>query len=299
MEVDYFICDVFTQHRHGGNPLAVIPDATGLSGEQMQQIAREFNFSETTFVLPPQGQESCHVRIFTPSREVPFAGHPNIGTAFIMATELNMVGYGQQAQLCFSQKAGNVYLDVVREVNAPFVASLRAPEPFSLGAELPVDAVSRALSLPVDCINTHYHQPVVGSCGLPFVLVEVNDTASLSLAKVNMDGFFELERYGVMPDIHVYTKSHDEFDIRARMFAPLDGVFEDPATGSANCALVGLLAHLSAESDETYGWRIAQGVEMGRPSELLGRAKKENGQVVTTGVGGSAVLFASGTLTAD
>ena len=143
------------------------------------------------------------------------------------------------------------------------------------------------------------HSPQVASVGLPFVFVELKDRAALKLARINMSGFEALAAQDVMPDIYFYIRSSDEFDIRARMFAPMSGVPEDPATGSANCALAGLLAHNSPDSNGNFSWRIAQGVEMGRPSTLVARAEKKDGVVATTRIGGATVLVSEGTIYLD
>jgi trans-2,3-dihydro-3-hydroxyanthranilate isomerase len=125
-------------------------------------------------------------------------------------------------------------------------------------------------------------------------VTELRDRSALERARVSGQGFDALVAQGVVPDVHLYTRSGDEFDIRARMFAPFDGVPEDPATGSANCALAGLLSHYDAATDGTFSWRIAQGVEMGRPSVLEASAEKRGGAVVVTRVGGASVLVSEG-----
>lgn len=293
MSYQYYICDVFTEDTFGGNQLAVVPNATGLDTEQMQKIAREFNFSESTFVFPAEQGNDYKVRIFTPSREVPFAGHPNIGTAYVLS-QIGMLT--PQQPIVFEEKAGLVKIApaIGTSDNASF--GLTAPETFSLRQTFSAQLLADALSLNLEQIQTSTHMPVVASCGLAFILVELASVEALQNAKVNLAGFEALEALGVMPDIHVYCKSADEFDIRCRMFAPFDGVNEDPATGSANCALAGLLAHFNDAEQGVYQWRVAQGVEMGRPSVLLASATKEQGKVVATGVSGSAVMFANGQL---
>jgi len=201
----FFTCDVFTRERFGGNPLAVLPDARGLDAGEMQRIAREFNYSESTFVLPPEAGGDRRVRIFTPQMEVPFAGHPNIGTAFVL------------------HRAGE--LESGREAR------------------------------------------------------------------------FE-EEAGVVPDVLVYCRSDGEFDLRARMFAPFDGVAEDPATGSANGALAALLTERDPDLADGADLSIEQGVEMGRPSVLRVQTEKKEGRLVVT-IGGYSVLVTEGMLTLD
>ena len=134
---------------------------------------------------------------------------------------------------------------------------------------------------------------------MPFLVAELRDQSSLKRARVNLDGFEEIAAQGVTPDVHVYIRSNDEFDIRARMFAPFDGVPEDPATGSANCALGGLLAHYDESRSGNFEWRISQGAEMGRPSLLKTRAEKKDGTVISTWIGGSCIMVSEGMIYAD
>jgi len=291
----YYICDVFTETRFGGNQLAVLPEADGLSDQQMQQVAREFNFSESAFVLPPERGHARRVRIFTPTTEVPFAGHPNIGTAFVLAT---MGAFGPtdgSITVTFEEKAGLVPI-TIRQREGRLWCELSAPERLSLGKTVSAESLASAVSLATSDVITATHQPQVASVGLPFLLAELKDRSALMRARVNPQGFEALAAQGVTPDVHLYTKSADEFDIRARMFAPLDGVPEDPATGSANCALAGLLRHYGDTTDGTASWRIAQGVEMGRPSVLEACAEKRGGIVVTTRIGGASVLVSEGVI---
>jgi trans-2,3-dihydro-3-hydroxyanthranilate isomerase len=291
----YFICDVFTNTRFGGNQLAVLPDAKGLSAEQMQQIAREFNFSESTFVLPPERGHARRVRIFTPTAEIPFAGHPNVGTAFVLATTGSFGAIDGSITVTFEEKAGLVPI-TIRHRDGTLWCELSAPERLSLGKTISAESLASAVSLTPDQVVTTTHLPQVASVGLPFLMAELKDRAALTRARVNGPGFDALAAQGVIPDVHLYIKSGDEFDIRARMFAPFDGVPEDPATGSANCALAGLLRHYGDGADGTGSWRIAQGVEMGRPSILEAEADKRGGIVVATRVGGSSVMVSEGVI---
>ena len=297
MKYQYYICDVFTETRFGGNQLAVLPKAEGLSDDQMQKIAREFNFSETSFVFPPRAGQTRQVRIFTPAREVPFAGHPNVGTAFVLAATGELGEIGGSSTIVFEEEAGLVSIDISASNGKVTSCELAAPQSLSLGKNISVEMAGSALSLSADDIAAH--PPQVASVGLPFVMVELNDRAALERAKITMSGFEAIQAEGIMPDIYLYTRVVDRFDIRARMFAPLSGVPEDPATGSANCAIAGLLAHFDAKASGTFRWRIAQGVEMGRPSTLLARAEKTSGVVEKTWVGGSSVLVSEGTIFLD
>jgi trans-2,3-dihydro-3-hydroxyanthranilate isomerase len=290
----YFLCDVFTDRLFGGNPLAVLPEAAGLSDRQMQQIAREFNFSESAFVLPAEHGETRRVRIFTPTTEVPFAGHPNVGTAYALARAGELGPLDQTLEVTFEEKAGLVPITITRRGGGAIWCELAAPERLSLGASVDTADLAAAVSLAPDDVVTRTHEPRVASVGLPFLVAELGDRAALERARTNMPGVEALAARGVAPDVHLYVRSADEFDLRARMFAPLDGVPEDPATGSANCALAAMLAHHDPREDGTFGWRIAQGVEMGRPSVLEARAEKKSGTVVAAWIAGTAVLVGEG-----
>jgi len=298
MRYRYYICDVFTDIRFGGNQLAVLPEAGGLSDRQMQQIAREFNFSESTFVFPPEAGHTRKVRIFTPAVEVPFAGHPNVGTAFALATAGEFGPIDGSITVTFEEKAGLVPVSIQRREGRIW-CELSAPQRLSLGKIISAEMVAAAVSLNPDYVVTRTHEPRVASVGLPFLMAELVDRAALERARVNMNGIDAIAAEGVTPDIHLYTRSADEFDIRARMFAPLDGVPEDPATGSANCALAGLLSHHDKAADGSFQWRIAQGVEMGRPSVLEARAEKKAGAVVGVWIGGASVLVSEGLIEVD
>jgi len=295
MRYRYFTCDVFTDTRFGGNQLAVLPEADGLSDEQMQQIAREFNFSETTFVLPPQAGHDRRVRIFTPPREVPFAGHPNIGTAFVLASMGAFGPLDGPASVTFEEEAGLVPIAVHKREGGRIWCELTAPQGLTLGKTVSAQAVAAAVSLTGDDIRTTAHAPQMASVGLPFLIAELRDRDALERARPDISGLDGLVAEGIeLPDVHLYVKTSDGFDIRARMFAPMDGVPEDPATGSANCALVGLLSHLDEAAGGSFSWRIAQGVEMGRPSVLEARTEKRDGEVVSVWIGGESVMVSEG-----
>ncbi|MEL7447853.1 MAG: PhzF family phenazine biosynthesis protein [Pseudomonadota bacterium] len=296
MEYRYLTCDVFTRERFGGNPLAVLPDAQGLDGQQMQRIAREFNYSETAFVLPPEQGHTRRVRIFTPTREVPFAGHPNVGTAFCLASSGAFGDIDKGTTVCFEELAGLVHITIDRDADGGLRCELAAPASLELGQQVPAELIAKAVSLDVNAVKTTAHQPCVASVGLPFVFAELADRSALEKAQYDIAGLKGIADLGIEPDLYVYCAGDEGFDIRARMFAPFDGVPEDPATGSANCAMAGLLCSLLPDADADPSWRVAQGVEMGRPSELNVRASRRDGKVTGTWVGGYSVPVASGTI---
>lgn len=293
MRYQYYICDVFTDTRFGGNQLAVLPSAEGLTTEQMQQITREFNFAESSFVLRPTASHTRRVRIFTPANEVPFAGHPNVGTAFTLATTGAFGDIGDSMTVTFEEKAGVVPLRIERRGERIF-CELTAPEKLSIGKKVPLPSVAAAVSLTPDDVLTDAHSPQVASVGLPFIMVQLKDRAALKRARINTAAFDALAAESVTPDVHLYVRSRGDFDIHARMFAPLDGVPEDPATGSANCALAAMLTHYDREPSGTFRYRISQGVEIGRPSVLEARIEKRDGVLISAHIGGGSVLVSEG-----
>ena len=293
---EYYICDVFTQQKFSGNQLAVITDAEGLSDHDMQNIAREFNFSESTFVFPSEKENTRKVRIFTPRSEVPFAGHPNIGTAFILAETGIFGDFAQSIDVVFEEKAGNVPIKINKDHCGYIWCELSAPAPLSLGKVATVDLASEVLSIEAGDINVTTHYPQVASVGLPFLFVELQSLEALSQAQIDLTKLQRLLQEGFPSYIHIYCRDVKDFDIRCRMFAPLDGVPEDPATGSANAALIALLSHCDQRSDLEDKWKISQGSEIGRPSVLHGRAQKIGGTVTEVNLGGYSAMVCKGTI---
>jgi trans-2,3-dihydro-3-hydroxyanthranilate isomerase len=290
MKVPFQTVDVFTDRKFGGNPLAVIPDARGLSTGQMQAIAAEFNLAETTFVLPPADPaHTAHVRIFTPKSEMPFAGHPNVGTAFVLA---RMGRSGDR--FVFEEKAGLVPLDLSRENGAVVAARLVAPQLLTLGETIAPELVAQAVGLDAKDI---VGEPIIASTGNNFLFAEVTSRAVLKGATYNMDVFRKHLPMDRTVGIHLFVAAQEEgVEIQSRMFAPLYGVPEDPATGSANISLIGLLAARDPRPDLVLSRTIGQGFDMGRPSILDASAEKKAGRVVATYIGGRCVPMLSGTL---
>ena len=279
MKLQFATVDVFTDRPFGGNPLAVVLNAQGLSTEHMQAIAAEFNLAEATFVLPPRNPaHTAEVRIFTPRAEMPFAGHPNVGMAFVLAREGESYGKAIAGdRLVFEEKAGLVNMDLTREDGVVVATRLAAPQPLSLGEEISAEIVAAACSLRPGNIKIDAHRPRVASCGAGLL-------------------FTELPRERVV-GIHLYVPAREgDIDIQSRMFAPEHGIPEDPATGGANVALIGLLAHPDSRADLTLVRTIGQGFDMGRPSLMQASAEKKAGRVVATYIGGRCVAMMSGTL---
>jgi trans-2,3-dihydro-3-hydroxyanthranilate isomerase len=295
MQRRYVTVDVFTDRVFGGNPLAVVLDAQGLKKPQMQAIAAEFNYAETTFVLPPRDPDhSAHVRIFTPRTEVPFAGHPNVGTAVVFARELEAKSGPPLDRLVFEEAAGLVPIRLIRQTSAVVGAEFAAPGSLAFGSKVSAGDIAECLSLTAADINLANHPPQVLSVGLPFLVAEMTTRDAMRRAKPNA-----LTHERVLPPlgtdaIYCYSRGATPQQLHARMFSPLDGIVEDPATGSAAAATISLLAALRPERDAEMSWRIEQGVEMGRPSLLKGRTEKREGTVTAVHIGGFAVQVMSG-----
>jgi trans-2,3-dihydro-3-hydroxyanthranilate isomerase len=302
MQLKFVTVDVFTDRQFGGNPLAVVVDAVGLSTPQMQAIAAEFNLAETTFVLPPKKPaHTAEVRIFTPRAEMPFAGHPNVGTAFVLGRQGEC--HGQPiagGTLVFEEIAGLVRIELLTQASAIVGARLAAPQPLTIGDSFSADVVAEACGIAVADIETRNHQPCVASCGAPFVFVELKEPCALAAAQPHAEVFAQRLPRDRITGIHLYVQAErDGIDIRSRMFAPLHGIPEDPATGSANVALVGLLAKLQPDKDLRLEKTIAQGVEMGRPSLLEASAEKRDGTIIATTIGGACVPVMQGVISLD
>jgi len=275
--------DVFTDRRFGGNPLAVFPDARGMSDAEMQALAAEFNLSETTFVLPPADpKNTARVRIFNRKNEMPFAGHPNVGTAWVLRE------HGRA--LRFEEIAGLVEVEIADDI-----ATIAAPQPLSLGPEMPVDLLAGCVGIAPGDVVTAYHKPVSASVGNSFVVAEVKGEA-LTRATPDIGRFREAAAsYTAMGAnrLPLYLYAHDGERVRARMFSPLSGTIEDPATGSAATPLVALLLSLTKDKERDY--LIVQGVEMGRPSKLQCKAYRA-ADGIRAKVGGGCVPVLSGTI---
>jgi len=296
---EFVTVDVFTEHRFGGNPLAVFPDARGLSDAQMQALAAEFNLSETTFVLPPDNpQHHARVRIFTPRMELPFAGHPNVGTGYVLARrEAN-----PPEHLVFEEQAGLVRVHIQRDAaNQITGARISAPHSLSIDIAVPDAVVAACIGLSEDDILTTAHTPLVASVGTPFVIAELASIDALSRASPDLAAFrAAVERVpeiGARFALHLYVRlDGDATRLRTRMFAPLAGVLEDPATGSANAALAALLTSLAPGENVDLTYDIEQGIEMGRPSRIVATARKTAEGPVSATVAGSCVPVLRGTV---
>ncbi|MEJ6398742.1 PhzF family phenazine biosynthesis protein [Yoonia sp. 208BN28-4] len=279
---EFVVYDVFTDHAFGGNQLAIIPDATTLPEDQLQKIAREFNFSETVFLYPPQdAANTACVRIFTPTTEVPFAGHPTIGT--IIALTDTGHGPAMTLELGIGPLACQVDDGVASFVTTAPLERLAKPSP---------DLVARALGLTPDDLDQSAHAPVQASLGLPFVIVALRDRDALRRCQPVTDAIREgaqLHPAGLDFALFAYCRDGDTID--ARMFAPLDNIPEDPATGSASATLAALLTEIA---QTPLALTIRQGEDMGRPSTIFAKTTLPGPVSVT--ISGNAVKTMEGRL---
>lgn len=292
----YHVLDVFTDQPFAGNPLAVVLGADELGDARLQRIAREFNLSETVFLMSPTHPDAgFRLRIFTPTEELPFAGHPVVGAACLV-TQLGLVPRGNEVRFGFQTGAGVVPVLIRHEADAPY-AELTAPQAPTLGGAPPdLAAIARVLELEPDAIGYQGEGPVVASCGLPMLLVPLRSPEMLAGIGAERPGLRPLLDGAAARGLYVYARGY-EGELRARMFSTL--VSEDPATGSAVAALAGRLALASDVPNQTLAWRVIQGAEMGRPSTLHAHADRVDGRVASVRVGGHAVQVMEGYLNAS
>lgn len=295
MSRPYEIVDVFTDRPFAGNQLAVVTDARGLSGEAMQAIAREFNFAETSFLLPPADPaNTAHVRIFTPAEEMPFAGHPNVGTAFVVARMGELFGKPVGDMLQFEEAAGLVLLDVLLGEGGVTGARCRAPRALSVGGDVPRTIVAELAGLHEGDILMGRFAPCFASVGAEFLIAEVT-AAALERAGPDAAAFARHEgkigQSAGLLGVHLHARdTNDPSRIDARMFAPLAGVPEDPATGSAAAALGAFLNRLEPAATR---FTLFQGRHVGRPSEIAVEIRADG-----VWIGGPCAAFARGELMA-
>ncbi|MCA0434476.1 MAG: PhzF family phenazine biosynthesis protein [Proteobacteria bacterium] len=301
MKLSFHTLDVFTTQKFGGNPLAVVLGADHLSTEQMQAITREFNLSETTFVLPPDDpSHTAKVRIFFPGGEMPFAGHPTLGTAALLATLRNKPGCSFETTITLELKAGLTPVRISRiadRIHGTFTAPV---VPFHAPVALPsVADTARALNLAPEDIGFDGHGIASLEGGPRFFYVPVKSRAALEKSKVLEPHWSALIRpMNGVDAAYLYTRGggHKDTAFRARMYAPTGGIPEDPATGSATALLAAQLLTAEKLKDGSHRWKLEQGYEMGRPSDLILEADVKEARLVAVRVGGSAVPMMSGVL---
>jgi trans-2,3-dihydro-3-hydroxyanthranilate isomerase len=293
MKYEFLIVDVFTETAFGGNQLAVFPMAVGMSADAMQKIAREFNFAETTFVTPPTSEEfSARVRIFTPKRELPFAGHPTVGTAAALA-HLGRLQPNLNGGYKFEEGIGPVTVRVGGGEYAPVFAELEVQAELQLPADIPdSDALSRALRLPRDSIADCWFAAI----GIPFCFIELRNRDLVDAASLDRGVWTDEIADTWAPQLFLFSGGRvPGAKVYARMFAPALGIDEDPATGSACVTLIASLAtKLGATSDISV--QIDQGVKMGRPSSMTATTAGMSTGRPSYRVGGGSVIVARGVM---
>lgn len=286
-QAEYFLLDVFTASRYGGNQLAIFPDARFIDENLFQSIARELNLSETVFLFPSEGPEDYSMRIFTPGKELPTAGHPTVGTGFYLARELNHISDGVK-KITLKQKIGLIDVFVEFKNNLPDMVTMHQPLPiFGPTHNDKRKELASALSLSIHDLDDAPVQEV--SCGNNTLLIPLKSARTLSKVTVKTDAWAALKK--VCGDAFLYVFSTQEVmggDVQGRMFAPEIGIPEDPATGSANGPLACYLTKYKLINLPAIS---LQGYEMGRPSQLfLDTTVSENGEICQVKVGGKSVF---------
>jgi len=293
MSRHYFTLDVFTDKALSGNPLAVVLDSEALDDEMMQRIAGEFNLSETVFVMPPEDKSNrAKVRIFTPGRELPFAGHPTVGTAVLLS---HLDGLGAEAELVLEENVGLVPCRVSGNS-----ASFEIPKlPVREEADLDVALMAETLGLSPSDIGIEGHSYAPCNAGVPFPTLPITSLKALQSIKLNASLLTQHNvPRGLEDEIFVYSKEtlDPDADYQARMFAPAMGISEDPATGSAVAGFAGQIMACDKPRDGKHRFIIDQGIEMGRSSRITLGMIVENGKLKSATISGSAVIVSEGQL---
>ena len=293
----YVTADVFTTSVYGGNPLAVVLDGRGLLPAQMQTMAREFNLSETTFILPPKNPaHTAQVRIFTPAVELPFAGHPTVGTAWAMASLGLLKRNGSEAKVVFEEGVGLVPLTVRYNSDLPtYVSFTTAIVPEVLAAPPAQPELAAILNLMPADLRTMGAPPMSLTCGTPYTCSPLSSSEAVERALLNTDLWRKHLAATPAHKVYVFARP-DSLNVHARMFAPGEGVTEDPATGSAACAVAEWLVRDDGLRDGTGRWTINQGLEIGRPSRIFIEADVSGGKITAVRCGGTAVMMTEGTI---
>jgi trans-2,3-dihydro-3-hydroxyanthranilate isomerase len=298
MKRRYVTLDVFTDRRFAGNPLAVVLEADGLGTETMQEVANEFNLPETVFVLPAEDKKHrARCRIFTPKRELPFAGHPTVGTAVLLAS-LDTAKGEKPGEFVLEEKIGLIRCRVKADAGGGEASFALPMMPSEVTAPPPNETLAATLGLDVADIGAGDFAPSCWSAGNPFLFVPLGSIDAVRRASPELAAFRALAPS--FPGLFVVSRETAEKgnDFHARMFAPAMGIMEDPATGSAVAAFAGLLGRFGGYGDGDHAVAIEQGYEMGRPSLIRLGMTRVAGQFTAVTVGGNAVIVAEGAIEA-
>ena len=299
MDLEFYTVDVFSNKIFGGNPLAIFTNTDDISTDLMQSIASEVNYSETVFIQKPKNKDNtAKVRIFTPKNELPFAGHPNVGAGFLLSCFPNLIpGKYSKNKMVFEEIAGLV--NVIPQYNGATVvgSKIEAPNKFHKLETVPTSAIQNCIETNEGSIITSNDPPVVAGVGLDFVIAEVQNKEILNNARCNISAFSDADKNFSYGDdffsLMIYYRGNQQ-NIFARVFAPLSGIVEDAATGSACGALGALLASQNNDTNNKYNYKIHQGEMIGRPSLINVSILKEKGQIKRTYISGECVLVSKG-----
>ena len=299
MDLEFYTVDVFSNKIFGGNPLAIFTNTDDISTDLMQSIASEVNYSETVFIQKPKNKDNtAKVKIFTPKNELPFAGHPNVGAGFLLSCFPNLIpGNYSKNKMVFEEIAGLV--NVIPQYNGATVvgSKIEAPNKFHKLETVPTSAIQNCIETNEGSIITSNDPPVVAGVGLDFVIAEVQNEEILNNARCNISAFSEADKNFSYGDdffsLMIYYRGNQQ-NIFARVFAPLSGIVEDAATGSACGALGALLASQNNDRNNKYNYKIYQGEMIGRPSLINVSILKEKGQIKRTYISGECVLVSKG-----
>ena len=299
MDLEFYTVDVFSNKIFGGNPLAIFTNTDDISTDLMQSIASEVNYSETVFIQKPKNKDNtAKVKIFTPKNELPFAGHPNVGVGFLLSCFPNLIpGKYSKNKMVFEEIAGLV--NVIPQYNGATVvgSKIEAPNKFHKLETVPTSAIQNCIETNEGSIITSNDPPVVAGVGLDFVIAEVQNKEILNNARCNISAFSEADKNFSYGDdffsLMIYYRGNQQ-NIFARVFAPLSGIVEDAATGSACGALGALLASQNNDRNNKYNYKIHQGEMIGRPSLINVSILKEKGQIKRTYISGECVLVSKG-----
>ena len=299
MDLEFYTVDVFSNKIFGGNPLAIFTNTDDISTDLMQSIASEVNYSETVFIQKPKNKDNtAKVKIFTPKNELPFAGHPNVGAGFLLSCFPNLIpGNYSKNKMVFEEIAGLV--NVIPQYNGATVvgSKIEAPNKFHKLETVPTSAIQNCIETNEGSIITSNDPPVVAGVGLDFVIAEVQNKEILNNARCNISAFSEADKNFSYGDdffsLMIYYRGNQQ-NIFARVFAPLSGIVEDAATGSACGALGALLASQNSDRNNKYNYKIHQGEMIGRPSLINVSILKEKDQIKRTYISGECVLVSKG-----
>jgi len=300
MKCHYHLVDVFTDHAFGGNPLAVFTDAGAIPESALQSIAREINLSETTFVFPPKDKANdFHVRIFTPAVELPMAGHPTIGTAFVLQRERLIRDRDDPLKILFEEGVGVVPVSITRKDDERTFIEMNQPLPEFGRQSHNVGQVANMLSLMPEHISATGLPIQTVSCGVPFLFVPLDSLAAARKIRLRTEFCEQIDDEFKTSNVFAFTREVEsaKSDVHSRMFAPALGIAEDPATGGASGPLgCYLVRHDVIQSDVELSCASEQGLEMGRRSLIYIRVGHSLGEITAVAVGGTCHYMGAGYL---